>query len=467
MAHGFTETRVNCSSKDTSSIAYILMEYPRISESFIINEIYQLEQLGLSLHLFSVKQPKDSKVHNTVNNIQAPVTYLPPVTSLSGTPFLQWFCANVPSFWPAHRVLALHRPLRYLRVLKDAIAMMWHYREPEERRPRKVFFKEFLQAGAIAHHLLSRTSGTKHLHAHFCHGTTTIAMFVSHLTGLPFSFTAHAKDIFVKSLNPGDLLQRKRRQAKFLVTCTDANRHYLNDSCPEGAPIHTIYHGLSPQVFMPTRAVSNTIPLILSVGRFVEKKGFAYLIEACRLLRDQGHAFECHIIGDPGDSVTGDVTPTIRSLIEAWDLQHIVHLKSSVTQERLRDLYQHCAIFALPCQILDNGDRDGIPNVLAEAMATGLPVVSTDISGIPELVVHRHNGLLIPQKNPEALAEALGELLQNSALRTSLGQEARNTICQIFDSRQTTQQLKILFDTSCNPGVHHVDTVSHEPVCQA
>ncbi|MDH5563023.1 MAG: glycosyltransferase, partial [Nitrospirota bacterium] len=350
-------------SKDHSSIAYILMEYPRVSESFIINEIFQLERMGASLQLFSVKKPKDAKVHETVNKIGAPITYLPSVTSLSGTPFVQWLRTNLPSFLSAHRSLALRRPLAYIRVLVEALTMMWRYREPGARKLRKVFFKEFLQAGALAHHLLNARPLIGHVHAHFCHGTTTIAMFVSRLTGRPFSFTAHAKDIFLKSLNPGDLLQRKRRQATFLVTCTDANRHYLNTMCPEGAPIHTIYHGLAPDVFSPTGASPPQPPLILSVGRFVEKKGFTYLVEACRILRDQGHAFQCHLIGDPGDAVTGDVTPTIRSMIEAWNLQDVVHLKPSVTQEQLRHIYQQCTIFTLPCQILDNGDRDGIPNV--------------------------------------------------------------------------------------------------------
>ncbi|MDH5564149.1 MAG: glycosyltransferase [Nitrospirota bacterium] len=452
-------------SKDHSSIAYILMEYPRVSESFIINEIYQLERMGVSLQLFSVKKPKDAKVHETVKKIEAPITYLPSVTSLSGTPFVQWLQTNLPSFLSAHRSLALRRPLAYIRVLVEALTMMWRYREPGARKFRKVFFKEFLQAGALAHHLLNAKPFIGHVHAHFCHGTTTIAMFVSRLTGRPFSFTAHAKDIFLKSLNPGDLLQRKRQRATFLVTCTDANRQYLNTMCPKGAPIYTIYHGLAPDVFSPTGASPPQPPLILSVGRFVEKKGFTYLVEACRILRDQGHAFQCHLIGDPGDAVTGDVTPTIRSMIEAWNLQDVVHLKPSVTQEQLRHIYQQCMIFTLPCQILDNGDRDGIPNVLAEAMATGLPVVSTDISGIPEIVTHRHNGLLIPQKDAQALAEALAELLGNPALRTSLRQAARETICRIFDSQQTTTRLKTLFDPLPNNEPDDATTVPHESVC--
>ena len=465
MSHTLHQSTSTTPSKASFSIAYILMEYPRLSESFIINEIYQLERLGASIQLFSIKKPKDAKAHDTVNKIVAPITYLPSVTSLSGTPFGQWFRTNIPSFLSAHRALAIRRPLAYVRTLGEALTMMQRYREPGQSHFRKVFFKEFLQAGAIAHHLLNTKPLIRHIHAHFCHGTTTIAMFVSRLTGLPFSFTAHAKDIFLKSLNPGDLLQRKRRRATFLVTCTDANRHYLNTICPEGAPIHTIYHGLVPDVFSPSNVSTAHPPLILSIGRFVEKKGFAYLVEACRLLRDQGQTFHCHIIGDPGDSVTGDVTPTVRTLIKTWGLQEVVHLKPSVTQEQLRYLYQQCTIFALPCQILDNGDRDGIPNVLAEAMATGLPVVSTDISGIPELVTHRQNGLLVPQKNVQALAAALGELLGDSALRLSLGHAARETICRIFNSQQTTARLNTLFHPSQNTGISNDTAFPHEYAC--
>jgi len=459
------QTDSHFSLNDCSSIAYILMEYPRISESFIINEIYQLEQMGTSLQLFSVKKPKDAKVHETVNKVRAPIIYLPSVTSLSGTPFWRWLRTNLPAFLSAHFAIALRRPLAYLQVLGEALSMMWRYREPGERHPRKVFFKEFLQAGGIAHYILNAKPYIRHLHAHFCHGTTTIAMFVSRLTGRPFSFTAHAKDIFLKSLNPGDLLQRKRRQASFLVTCTNANRHYLNTLCPEGAPIYTIYHGLAPDVFSPTSVSPSQPPVILSVGRFVEKKGFSYLVEACRLLRDQGQAFQCHLIGDPGDTVTGDVTPSLRKMIETWNLEDVVHLKPSVTQEQLRLLYQECTIFTLPCQILDNGDRDGIPNVLAEAMATGLPVVSTNISGIPEIVKHGHNGLLIPQKNAQALAESLAELLRSPALRTSLGQAARETMCRIFDSYKTTIQLNTLFFPLPTHGSDDVPTIPQESVC--
>jgi glycosyltransferase involved in cell wall biosynthesis len=272
------------------------------------------------------------------------------------------------------------------------------------------------------------------LHAHFAHTSTTVTMLASQLSGLPFSFTAHAKDIYLSSLNPGDLLNIKLQRAKFIATCTKANEQHLREVEPNSAPIHTIYHGLDTKQFAPLEKVATHKPIVLSVGRFVEKKGYKYLVEACRILKDEGLDFECHIVGG------GDSEP-VKSLIQQLQLTDTVIIHSAVTQEELRHIYQRATIFALACQIIESGDRDGIPNVMAEAMAMELPIVSTDISGIPELVDHRVDGLLVPQKNATALAAALAELLHDAALRERLGQAARAKICRIFDAEITVVEL--------------------------
>lgn len=452
----------NLTKHADATIAYVLMEFPRLSESFIINELVRLEQLGVKLYLFSIKHPKEDKVHGSVSRLTAPIRYLPPVTSLSASPFWRWLKANLPRYFPVHFRVFRQRPWPYLRTLLEAVELAWRARSSTFGKPKFVFIKEFLQAGFIAQEVIGRQNVT-HLHAHFCHGSTTVAMFTGRIAGLPFSFTAHAKDVYLKSLNPAGLLHRKIRRAKFLITCTDANRRYLQQVCPDGAPIHTVYHGLDPGRFTPHPRSTASPPLILSVGRFVEKKGFAILIEACRILRDRGHEFRCRIVGDPGDEVTGDETPRIRRLIQELDLHHQVVLSPGVTQEALQEIYREATIFALPCQVLENGDRDGIPNVLAEAMATGLPVVSTAISGIPELITHGQNGVLVPQRDPQALALGLEELLMNPALGRSLGRSARKTICGMFDSSVTTQALKRLFETPDSQPTHRLDPL-REPV---
>lgn len=429
---------------DPFEISYIMKEFPRLSETFISNEIYQLEKAGTRLRVFSVKKPGIQKHHETIDKLKSPIIYLPQVGSLSATPFLKWLWVHLPKFMRDHFRLLRLRPRVYLQTLREAVNMSFRYRSSFYDRPKKVFIKEFLQAGYIARHVIE-AGNIRHLHAHFCHGSTTIAMFVSQLSGVPFSFTAHAKDIYLKKLNPGNLLQTKIEKAEFVVTCTEANRIYLKSLCPEAKSVYRVYHGLDTSFFTPDedKTPSQPAQLILSVGRFVEKKGFVHLIKACAILRERGHLFQCRIIGEADEQ-----TPLIKQLIAEFQLEKIVSLEDGVTHEALKRIYGECTVFVLPCQIVENGDRDGIPNVLVEAMSMKRAVVSTLISGIPELVEHRRNGLLVPQKDPAELAQALEELLNDPVLRTKLGDAARRRVCIHFDSTKTTLALKSLFDSS-------------------
>jgi glycosyltransferase involved in cell wall biosynthesis len=434
-----------------SEIGYILKGYPRTSETFITNEIFLLENEGLNLSIFSIKRLEGQKLHGIVSKIKSPVTYLPETTPSEEDNLAVWLWKNVPNFAASHGRLFLLKPMAYLRTLFDAMVMSIRYRAGTFAAPNRAFIKEFLQAGYIALGVLE-SGRIRHLHAHFCHTATTVTMLAGAICGIPFSFTAHAKDIYRDDMNPGGLLQLKMRRARFMVTCTKANWDYLNRMCPEERRLHTIYHGLDISLFTPSNDRSKieegkNVPLILSAGRMVEKKGFTFLVEACRRLKDQGFEFKCLIVGggDPHH------TDAIRGLIERLNLSEVVTLEQAVTQEELRRIYERAALFALPCQIIESGDRDGIPNVLVEAMAMELPVISTGISGIPELIEHRANGLLVPQKDAAALAGAIGELLGNPDLRRKLGQAARLTICRNFDARQNIRALKDLFQASLNP----------------
>jgi glycosyltransferase involved in cell wall biosynthesis len=430
---------------DQHTIAYIMKEFPRLSETFIMNEVRILEGMGLNITVFSVKQPPSSaKQHETLRQMKSGITYLPPVTSLSGSSLLGWLWLNFPKFLGCHYRLFRQRPEVYLEAALEAVKMTFRYRPSFFQKPKKVFIKEFIQAGYIADKIISAT-GFRHLHGHFCHGSTTITLFVSQLTGLPFSFTAHAKDIYLSKLNPGDLLNRKIDHAKFVVTCTGVNKAHLQSLSSEKEHIHTIYHGLDTSVFQAVqkkRPLSER-PLILAVGRFVEKKGFHFLMEACRILVDRGYDFRCQIVGEADDQ-----SDLIRGLIETFKLEESVQISGGVTQQTLREIYSTCAMFVLPCQIVDNGDRDGIPNVLVEAMAMEIPVISTDISGIPELIEDKVNGLLIPQKNSEGLARAIEVYLKDSDFRVRMGQEGRKKVCDSFDSMKTNLALKALFVSS-------------------
>lgn len=423
------------------SVAYVMNGYPRLSETFITHEIHQLERSGLRLRLFSVKREREDKVHPVVAAVTAPLTYLPDASSLSNTSMFAWLRRNLPVFWRANATVLRHHPIRYLGALGSTLAMSRRYRQREKRQLlRKVFIKEFLQAGQIAAELI-RAGDVGHLHGHFCHGVATITWLVSHMTKIPFSFTAHAKDLYQADLNPGDLLERKLGAARFVATCTCANASVLRARHPRPDEVHAIYHGLDVDYFSPSRRDRTTAaPMILSVGRFVEKKGFEHLIEACAMLKQDGLRFRCVIVGERGDAYE-----RIRDLIAARGLQALVQLREAVTQDELRDIYRGARVFALPCQVTAAGDRDGFPNVLAEAMAMEIPVVSTDISGIPEMIENEVHGLLVPTQNVAALAEALRRVLLDDGLHQRLAQAARQQICERFDSRRTTIALRDLF----------------------
>jgi glycosyltransferase involved in cell wall biosynthesis len=412
--------------------------FPRLSETFIAHEIHQLERLGTPLRLYSVKQEHEPIVHPVVAAIHAPLVYLPDASSLSGTTLARWLRDNLPAFANAHATLLRRRPLAWLRTLGSALALAWKHR-PAPLALRKVFIKEFLQAGWIAHAVL-REGDVSHLHGHFCHGVATITWFASRLTGLPFSFTAHAKDIYQAELNPGRLLERKLGAARFVATCTCANAQVLRARHPRPDEVHAIYHGLDTQWFSPQPApAAADAALILAVGRFVEKKGFDQLIAACALLKQRGATFRCVIVGEDGSAGAA-----LRSQIEALDVADCVQLHGAVTQDRLREIYRGAQAFVLPCRVMEDGDRDGFPNVLAEAMAMGVPVVSTPISGIPEMIDDGVHGLLV-EGSAASLAAAIERLLGDAALHARLAHAARQRICERFDSRRTTLALRDLF----------------------
>ncbi len=420
------------------SVAYVMNGFPRLSETFIAHEIHQLERLGQSLRLYSVKREREPLVHPVVGAIRAPLVYLPEASSLSGTSLLPWLRANLGTFWPAHAALLKQRPLAWLHTATSAFALALQHR-PSAFTLRKVFIKEFLQAGWIAN-AVRRDSAVTHLHGHFCHGVATITWFASRLSGLPFSFTAHAKDIYQPELNPGRLLERKLGAARFVATCTCANAQVLRARHPRPDDVHAIYHGLDTEFFSPRPAATvDDRPLVLAVGRLVEKKGFDQLIAACALLKRRGASFRCLIVGEDGDA--GDA---LRAQIAALDVADVVQLQGAVAQDALREIYRGAHAFALPCRITADGDRDGFPNVLAEAMAMGVPVVTTPISGIPEMIDDGQHGLLV-EGDAASLADAIERLLTDSALHARLARAARERICERFDSRRTTLALRDLF----------------------
>lgn len=424
-----------------AEIAYVMKGYPRRSEPFIASEIRHLEEEDARIRVFAIKGLSEPDAAPAGGRARAPVCYLPEADTAVDSGFLRWIASNWRSFLRPHASVATKQPLRYTTTLLEALGACLRYRS-SWLRPKKVFLKDFLRAGAIADEIL-RVPTIRHLHGHFCHGSTTMAMYASRLTGLPFSFTAHAKDIYQGKLNPGDLLARKIGRASFVATCTEANRLHLAGLTDDPTRIRTIYHGLDPTIFEPRTGACGAEPTILAVGRFVEKKGFSHLVDACGILKSRGTRFLCRILGEPGDRLE-EITRQVKSL----GLQDLVRLEGPVPQAELREVYRSSTAFVLPCQVVADGDRDGIPNVLVEAMALEVPVVSTDVSGIPELIDHDVNGLLVPPSNAPALADALERLLADQELRLRLGRSGRRKVLERFDARNTTRVLHELLRSS-------------------
>jgi glycosyltransferase involved in cell wall biosynthesis len=426
------------------SVAYVLKAYPRLSETYIHSEIHRLEQLGLSLRLYAIKPPEAAERgprHPVIDRIQATAVYLPAVESVSGTTLLRWLRGNLrPFLRPLARTAAI-RPAGLACAAASAFAQAVRARRTWYARPRKIYLKEFLQAVALAD-LVHEALDVRHLHAHYAHGSTTVAWLASQITGIPFSFTAHAKDVYSESLNPAGLLRRKLRAARFAVTCTGAGAAHLRALAPE-ARVHLVYHGLVEDLehalTLERSDGRNGELRLLGVGRLVEKKGFDTLIDACALLRRDGVAFKTTIVGPDGPHGAA-----IRERIAAHGLEDSIHLAGAMSQAELLREYARADVFCLPCRLVGD-DRDGIPNVLVEAMAAATPVVSTNISGIPELVRDDDDGLLVEPDDPAALAAALRSLHDDRVLAARLGAAARETVRRRFDGTRQAERLAELF----------------------
>lgn len=422
------------------SVAYVLKGYPRLSELFIASEVARLEKLGVAMRLYVLKPRDEDRHHPVVDRIEAAPVYLPDTTSLSETSLVSWLRVNFGQFRaPVLRELR-RNPVRVARATGMALAQC--VRARKGWRPRKIYVKELLQAIDLADRLRDAPDVIR-LHGHFAHGTTTVTWLCATITGLPFSFTGHAKDIYQSSLNPAGLLERKMRAAEFVVTCTDANREHLEAIAP-GVPVHVVYHGLNAD-FAPLAAGVGPLEAperfrVVSVGRFVEKKGFDILVQAIALLRERGVELDVLLVGEKGDQ-----SKLIAQLVRDRGLEDTITVAGPMSQAELFAEYRRSSVFTLACRVTDDGDRDGIPNVMMEAMAAGLPVVTTRVSGIPELVADGDNGLLVEPESPAALADGLWRVAKDPALAERLGRAGRATIDERFDGEVLATRMAGLF----------------------
>lgn len=409
----------------TPTLAYILKGYPRISETFISNEILLLERLGFTMRLFSMRRPREDFSHASVKEIKARVDYLP--TEL----LVDFFRLLRPNIF-----LAAKKPKQFRETLGIAAQGLSKGKEPAT-------LKHLLQAGYLTNNHLENDPSIAQLHGHFAHSPTSVTMFASLLSGIPFSFTAHAKDIYTSDK---EKLRRKIARARFVVTCTRHNKEYLDalagDSpTPISTPIYCIYHGIDTALFQQSEvsAATHTPFKILTVARMTAKKGLATIYQALAGLHQKGIRFEHTLIGD------GDDREKILALITELGLKEHCRWIGTRTHEEVLLHFRASDLFVLGCEIAANGDRDGIPNVLVESLAMGVPALSSAVSAIPEILIDGKTGMTVPPSEPEQLGKAMLRILTDEQLRRQLIAGGQQLVKETFDNRRWIEKLAEIF----------------------
>ncbi|WP_235939504.1 glycosyltransferase [Occultella kanbiaonis] len=391
-------------------IGYVLKMYPRFSETFIVTEILALEERGADLEIFSLRPPADGRFHEALARVAAPVTYLP--HHLRST-----------ELW---RVLRAARPdlpdlERHLDDLLDAA--------PDDA------------AAAVDLAAQVRRRGITHLHAHFGSVSTTVARLAARIAGIGYSFTAHAKDIFHADVDPADL-SRKLADAAFVITVSDYNLTHLHREYGAAAEgVIRLYNGLDLDAFAyrATPPDQHSDPVIVGVGRLVEKKGFGYLVDALALMAQRGSPARLALVG------AGPEETALRTQVVARGLAGRVTFHGPLPQGQMADVVSRAAVFAAPCVIGSDGNRDGLPTVVLEALALGTPVVATPVTGMPEAVRDAETGLLVPEADPVALANALERVLTDPAGARERATVGRLLVENLFDTRRNAAVLHALY----------------------
>lgn len=293
-----------------------------------------------------------------------------------------------------------------------------------------------------------RKRGVTHIHAHWAHTATTMAMHASRLLGIQFSFTGHANDLFVHAVG----LNEKIRSARFIICISEFHRQWYLERGATPDQLHVIYCGIDTNRFTPkdrnTKAFESDPPVILGVGRLVEKKGFHNLIQSCAILNKRGVSFRCLIAGN------GPEEERLRNLVQENNLENIVHITGvHALQEDLPSILTSSEIFTLPCVRDSDGDMDGLPQVIMEAMACALPVVSTRLVGIPDIVRHEKTGLLVEPNDVLGLADTLADLLASTELQENLGRYGCNWVNAYFDREENVKHVgQLLTWAATHPG---------------
>ena len=393
-------------------VAYIMSRFPRLSETFVLYEILAVEDEGVDVELFPLIRERADVVHPEALELSARARF---------QPFL-----SLPVLRSQLHFLR-HSPRRYLGTLRDLLSGTWG--------SLNFFFGALGIFPKVAHGArLMQAEGVDHVHCHFANHPAAAGFVIGRLTGIPYSFTAHGSDLHVDR----HMLCEKIREAAFVVPISRYNRDLMIEECGEviREKLVVIHSGVDTEFFRPTvERVDEGQLEILCIGTLHEVKGQRYLVEACRLLREEGIDVVCKLIGEGPDrkALTGQIS--------AAGLENRVMLLGRRYRDAVCELVRAAHVLAAPSVPTKRGKREGIPIVLMEAMASGVPVVASRISGIPELVEHGVSGLLVPPRDAQSLASALARLQGDPSLRKRLALSGRAKVEAEFDLRKSATEL--------------------------
>lgn len=400
-------------------VVYILTRFPSVTETFILSELYWLRNHDIDVYIYSLMAPQAKIVHPQAEELMPHVSYAPSL-----------FSSKILS---AQFYFIFRSASRYFRALLNTFKHT--YREPLvllkmlQLFPKSVYFARQMEI-----------SGIDHIHAHFVWLNGLSAMIASTLLGISFSLHPHAFGLFSRDQTN---VRRQLDSATKIITVSGYHRKYIAalSTRHKEEDIEIVNYGIDTDAFHPDKKLTTNdkTATILSIGRFIEKKGHQYLIEACGILAKKNIQFQCIILGG------GPLKESYLELIDQLNLKDKVTLLGTKSKAEIRELYQKSDIFSLPCTVAKSGDQDGVPNVLMEAMAMQVPVISTPISGIPDLIHTEENGLLTPDRDPAGLAQALERLINSESLRNELGEKGRATVIKDFNIRTTSAKLASVF----------------------
>lgn len=395
-------------------IGYLLRMYPRFSQTFVVNEIRELERQGVDLRIASLRLPNEGMFHESVTRVRAKADYLE-----------ERFVGAMRQHLSAQWKLLVRSPRVYAQALRVV------------RRHRDISWFELCQAVSLLR--WARKERVAHIHVHFGTDEASVAMLASMLGDLSYSLTLHAFDIFRDNVDRG-LLARKINASRFTVTVCESNRRFMVEQIPgvDPAKIRVNYNGIDLTEFSPS-AVEKEPFSVFSVGRFIEKKGFLHLVRAAAMLRDAGLPIVCRIAGE------GREQERLEKEIRKHRLGDQVQLLGPLRQDEVRTWMQRSACFALPCVEAKDGNIDALPTVLLESLACGCPSVSTRLSGIPEILEDGESGLLVEPGDDHALAEALRRVLEDKELAQKLSVQGRVRAIERFDGRRNVATMREWF----------------------